>query len=100
MQEDLKYSAIIDDDPISTFRKDFELCTKYFNAIYGDICTFIWSKFVIDQMRGTNMRLEAELEKIFHSQFTYENKKYLTIPSSDPNILNAKLNEYYTLITE
>jgi len=44
---------------------------------------FIWAKSVVDGVRGTNADLEAELDKVFIGELTYDGKTYPCIPKKD-----------------
>lgn len=52
---------------------------------------FIWSKAVVDQMRGTNEAIESALDDVFHGTFEVEGSVYPCVPEGD------LLGAYYTL---
>jgi hypothetical protein len=56
---------------------------------------FVWSKAVIDQIRGTNKGLEAALDQVFASSFTWNGNKYPCVPEGD---LQQQLDKYYSAI--
>lgn len=55
---------------------------------------FVWTKTIVDSIRGTNLMLETELDKVFNATFKHTNgKKYPTIPKGID--LSIFLEEYY-----
>lgn len=59
--------------------------------------SFVWVYFIVSGMRGTNPGLEAELDKLFHSQFMLDGILYNTMPSFDQDTLDGWLDRYYKL---
>jgi len=53
----------------------------------------VWSKKVIDAIRGTNLNLEDELDKVFAGTFQYQGQQYDCIPKEC--CLDTFLQEYY-----
>ena len=57
---------------------------------------FVWSKFVIDELRGTNEGLEKALDDVFTRTFTYAGIVYPVLPKGD---LTEALDNYYSLLS-
>lgn len=60
---------------------------------------YIWSYFVIKGVRGTNVYLEAELDKVFESSFQLKGVTYKCLPTTDPVELDLLLNKYYDMMS-
>lgn len=56
---------------------------------------FIWKYFVMKGYVGTNDNLENEINKLFLSNFKKGDQYYPTLPSSNIEVLEAMLEEYY-----
>ena len=56
---------------------------------------FVWSKFVVQELKGTNSELEDALDKIFSSKFKYKDNEYPCLPNKS---LDVALEDYYKLL--
>lgn len=57
---------------------------------------FVWSKFVVDALKGTNTGLETELAKVFAGKFICDGLEYPALPIH--KTLNEDLSDYYKLL--
>lgn len=60
---------------------------------------FVWSWFVVKGLRGTNVQLEAELDRVFASDFVLNGVKYacIPVPLTDDVQMQARLDAFIAL---